>query len=77
MTGKKRRYSLLMTLPYGWKLHERKNSVGSGFPDETPCGGCGMLFVFQPPRKACLWMKDTKIPLQAFFLDSKAELLTR
>ena len=35
----------------------------------------GMLFVFQPPRKACLWMKDTKIPLQAFFLDAKGGVI--
>ena len=52
MTGKKRRYSLLMTLPYGWKLHERKNSVGSGFPDETPCRRMPVcsLFFNRPER---------------------------
>ena len=35
----------------------------------------GMLFVFNPPKTACLWMKDTKIPLQAFFLDAKGGVI--
>ena len=35
----------------------------------------GMLFVFQPPRKACLWMKGTKMPLQAIFLDAQGGVI--
>ena len=35
----------------------------------------GMLFIFNPPRTACLWMKDTKIPLQAIFINAEGEVI--
>ena len=28
-----------------------------------------MLFVFDPPQQPCFWMKNTRIPLTAAFLD--------
>ena len=53
---------------------QEQRRVGLSGRDTLPADA-GMLFVFQPPRKACLWMKDTKIPLQAFFLDSKGGVI--
>ena len=55
---------------------QEQRRVGLSGRDTLPADA-GMLFVFQPPRKACLWMKDTKIPLQAFFLDSKGGVIKR
>jgi uncharacterized protein len=35
----------------------------------------GMLFVFDEPRKATFWMKNTKIPLSIAFIDSGGSIL--
>jgi uncharacterized membrane protein (UPF0127 family) len=35
----------------------------------------GMLFVFDEPRKATFWMKNTKIPLSIAFIDSSGSIL--
>jgi uncharacterized protein len=35
----------------------------------------GMLFVFDEPRKATFWMKNTKIPLSIAFVDSGGSIL--
>ena len=40
---------------------------GRAFRTRHLAGGCRYALCFSTPRKACLWMKDTKIPLQAFF----------
>lgn len=53
---------------------QEQRRVGLSGQDTLPAD-VGMLFVFQPPRKACLWMKDTKIPLQAFFLDANGGVI--
>lgn len=33
------------------------------------CEDCGMLFLFTPPRRASMWMKNTFVPLDVAFID--------
>ena len=35
----------------------------------------GMLFVFEKPKKASFWMKNTKIPLSIAYIDSAGRIL--
>jgi uncharacterized membrane protein (UPF0127 family) len=35
------------------------------------CEDCGMLFNFKPAKQASIWMKNTFIPLDVAFIDSK------
>ncbi|WP_313551465.1 DUF192 domain-containing protein [Pseudomonas sp.] len=35
----------------------------------------GMLFVFDQPRKACFWMRDTPLPLSVAFVDERGRIL--
>ena len=37
----------------------------------------GMLFVFEAPRRVCLWMRDALLPLDAVFLDSRLRVINR
>ena len=37
----------------------------------------GMLFVFESPRRVCLWMRDALLPLDAVFLDSRLRVINR
>ena len=37
----------------------------------------GMLFVFETPRRVCLWMRDALLPLDAVFLDSRLRVINR
>ena len=39
------------------------------------CFNCGMLFVFNKSGKQAFWMKDTHIPLDIIWLDSKFQIV--
>ena len=42
---------------------------------EELCDDCGMLFVFDEPRKQSFWMKDTLIELDIIFINSDLEVI--
>ncbi|HBG51032.1 DUF192 domain-containing protein [Candidatus Macondimonas diazotrophica] len=39
--------------------------------------GTGMLFVFERPRAACFWMKETVFPLRLVFIDVHGTIVQR
>jgi uncharacterized membrane protein (UPF0127 family) len=47
---------------------------GLMFRDSLP-DDRGMLFIFDQPRKASFWMKNTKIPLSIAYIDSAGGIL--
>ena len=49
---------------------QMKGLQGVGYLDDR----AGMLFVFEPARKVCFWMKNTPIDLDVGFFDDKNQL---
>ena len=41
---------------------------------QTLCDECGMLFVFEQPRQASFWMKNTFIPLDIAYISATGEI---
>jgi len=50
------------------------HAVGLMFRSDLPEEE-GMLFVYDQPRRRCMWMKNTLIPLSAAFLDADGAIL--
>jgi uncharacterized protein len=48
---------------------EQSRAMGLMFRDSLP-EDRGMLFIFDVPRQASFWMKNTKLPLSIAFLES-------
>ena len=42
---------------------------------ESLCADCGMLFKFEEPRYASMWMKNTLIPLSIAFIDATGTIV--
>jgi uncharacterized protein len=51
-----------------------QSATGLMFRDALPPDR-GMLFVFEAPRQASFWMKNTRIPLSIGFIDASGSLL--
>ncbi|HNZ84257.1 MAG TPA: DUF192 domain-containing protein [Candidatus Woesebacteria bacterium] len=62
--------------PYYLEVAKTFTSRQTGLSHRTDlCSNCGMLFVFDREGKYPFWMKDTKIPLDIIWLNSKFEVV--
>ncbi len=62
--------------PYYLEVAKTFTSRQKGLSNRTElCSNCGMLFVFDREGKYPFWMKDTKIPLDIIWLNSKFEIV--
>lgn len=62
--------------PYYLEVANTFTSRQKGLSNRTElCSNCGMLFVFDREGKYPFWMKDTKIPLDIIWLNSKFEVV--
>jgi hypothetical protein len=61
---------------YYLEVAQNKQSQQKGLSNRNElCFNCGMLFVFDKEEKQTFWMKDTHIPLDIIWLNSKYEII--
>jgi len=68
--------AVIKDTPYYLEVAKTYSTRQTGLPHRTQlCSNCGMLFVFDREGKHPFWMKDTKIPLDIIWLNSKFEVV--
>ena len=55
-------------------ISEDQHATGLMFRDEMPANE-GMLFIFEKPEKKCFWMRNTRIPLTAAFVEDDGTIV--